>query len=106
MLPTIAVGCSYGHGTVTPGTSSLSPELLAAVVRQYAEWAAYSGLLRLLFVNVHLGKPPRSDRDDQMRLYRPDLRVGVIDWWSIDDAVLAECTADGLDIHSTARRPH
>ena len=33
--------CSYGHGTVLPGTLSLTPELLAAVVRQYAEWAAH-----------------------------------------------------------------
>jgi creatinine amidohydrolase len=52
VLPAIPVGCSYGHGTVLPGTLSLSPELLAQVVRQYAEWAAVSGLRRLLFLNA------------------------------------------------------
>jgi creatinine amidohydrolase len=44
VLPAIPIGTSYGHGTAIPGTISLTPELLAAVVRQYAEWAATSGL--------------------------------------------------------------
>src|SRR4051794_23848023 len=55
VLPAIPVGASYGHGTVLPGTLSLTPELLAAVARQLAEWAAESGLRRLLFVNAHFG---------------------------------------------------
>ncbi len=101
VLPTIAVGCSYGHGTLTPGTLSLTPELLAAVVRQYAEWAAYSGLRRLLFVNAHLGNTAAlAVATDHLRLHRPDLQVGVIEWWSVSDHVLAECTADGADIHA------
>src|SRR6186713_500865 len=53
VLPAIPIACSYGHGTQLPGTLSLSPELLAAVARQYAEWAAVSGLTRLFFVNSH-----------------------------------------------------
>lgn len=101
VLPTIAIGCSYGHGTLTPGTLSLTPELLAAVIRQYAEWASYSGLRRLLFVNAHLGNSSALGvATDHLRLYRPDLRVGVIEWWSVSDQVLAECTADGNDIHA------
>src|SRR3981081_3385138 len=43
VLPAIPVACSYGHGTVLPGTLSLTPELLAAVARQYAEGVALSG---------------------------------------------------------------
>src|SRR5664279_2478812 len=39
VLPAVAVGCSYGHGTMLPGQLSLSPELLAAVLREYARWA-------------------------------------------------------------------
>ncbi|MFN8076489.1 MAG: creatininase family protein [Kineosporiaceae bacterium] len=101
VLPAIPVGCSYGHGTVLPGTLSLSPELLAAVVRSYAEWAAYSGLRRLLFVNAHLGNAAALGvATDSLRLYRPDLRVGVVSWFDITAEVLGECTADGEDIHA------
>jgi creatinine amidohydrolase len=101
VLPAIPVGCSYGHGTVLPGTLSLSPELLAQVVRQYAEWAALSGLTRLLFLNTHLGNGAALGiATDHLRLFRPDLRVGVLAWFDIDPVVTAECTADGSDIHA------
>lgn len=101
VLPSIPVGCSYGHGTVLPGTLSLSPELLAAVVRSYADWAAHSGLRRLLFVNAHLGNAAALGvATDTLRLYRPDLRIGVVSWFDISPEVFAECTADGDDIHA------
>jgi creatinine amidohydrolase len=101
VLPAIGVGVSYGHGTELPGTLSLSPELLAAVVQQYAAWAAASGLRRLLFVNAHFGNVGAlHTATDHLRLYRPDLRVGTVDWWSCDPAVAAEMTADGEDVHA------
>src|SRR5580698_1133383 len=55
VLPPIAIGCSFGHGTVIPGTLSLTPEELSATITEVAVWAAYSGLRRLLFVNGHFG---------------------------------------------------
>jgi creatinine amidohydrolase len=101
VLPPVAVGCSYGHGTVLPGTLSLSPELLALVVRQYAEWAAVSGLRRLLIVNAHFGNAAAlGTATDHLRLFRPDLRIGVLDWWSVDPRVRAEVLSDGEDIHA------
>jgi creatinine amidohydrolase len=101
VLPAIPVACSYGHGTELPGTLSLSPELLAAVARQYAEWAATSGLSRLLFVNSHFGNSAALGiATDHLRLYRPDLRVGWVDWWSATPALAAEATADGDDVHA------
>lgn len=101
VLPAIPLGASYGHGTLLPGTISLSPDLLAGVVGAYAEWAAYSGLRRLLFVNAHLGNMAALGvATDRLRLYRPDLRVGVVSWFDITGEVLAECTADGEDIHA------
>ena len=60
VLPAISVGCSYGHGRELPGTLSLSPEELAAVVRSYADWASASGLRRLLYLNAHLGNAAAS----------------------------------------------
>jgi creatinine amidohydrolase len=101
VLPSIPVTCSYGHGTRLPGTLSLSPELLAAVVRQYAEWSAASGLTRLLFVNAHFGNSAAiSIATDHLRLFRPDLRVGSVDWWNADSVVAAASTADGQDVHA------
>jgi creatinine amidohydrolase len=102
VLPAIGVGVSYGHGTELPGTLSLTPEQLAAVIRQYATWAAAcSGLRRLLFVNAHFGNVGALHiATDHLRLFRPDLRAGTVDWWSADPAVLAEVLADGTDIHA------
>ena len=101
VLPAIPVACSYGHGTVLPGTLSLSPALLSAVACQYAEWAAASGLTRLLFVNAHFGNAAAlGTATDHLRLFRPDLQVGVADWWSLDPEVARETVAEGDDVHA------
>jgi creatinine amidohydrolase len=101
VLPTIALGVSYGHGTVLPGTLSLTPDLLVATVHQYVRWAAVSGLRRLLFVNAHFGNAASlSVATDSVRLLAPELRVGTLDWWAATPDILAEVTADGADIHA------
>jgi len=101
VLPAIPVACSYGHGTVMPGTLSLSPQLLAAVAVAYAEWAATSGLTRLIFVNAHFGNAASlGTATDHLRLFRPDLRVAAIDWWTLDPDVGREMIVDGDDVHS------
>ena len=101
VLPAIAVGCSYGHQHNLPGNLSLSPEQLALVVRQYAEWAATSGLTRILFVNAHFGNAASlSIATDHLRLFRPDLRVGFLNWWTLDPTVASESIADGDDLHA------
>jgi creatinine amidohydrolase len=101
VLPAISVGCSYGHGTELPGTLSLGPEQLAMLVRQWSEWAAVSGLTRLLYVNAHFGNAASLGiATDHLRLFRPDLRVGVVHWWSLDPTVAAESIVDGEDLHA------
>jgi creatinine amidohydrolase len=101
VLPAIPVACSYGHGTIMPGTLSLTPSLLAAVAIQYAEWAATSGLTRLIFVNAHFGNAASlGTATDHLRLYRPDLRVAAVDWWSLDPEVAHDTTVDGDDVHA------
>ncbi len=101
VLPAVAVGCSYGHGLELPGTFSLSPEALASQVREMVEWAALSGLRRILMVNAHFGNHASlMVASDHIRLKRPDLRCGVVAWWSADPEVAAETVADGEDIHA------
>lgn len=101
VLPPIAHGCSYGHGTALPGTLSLTPEGLADTVRRSVEWAARSGLRRVLVVNAHFGNHASClVATDHLRFERPDLRVGVVGWWSADPEVAAATAADGDDIHA------
>jgi creatinine amidohydrolase len=101
VLPALSIASSYGHGTSLPGTLSLSPELLASLARQSIEWAALSGLRRVLLVNAHLGNESALGvATDHIRLHRPDLRAGVVGWWSADPEVMAEVLADGDDIHA------
>jgi len=101
VLPAIPVGCSYGHSVNLPGNLSLTPEQLAQSVRQCAEWAATSGLTRLLFVNAHFGNAASlAIGTDHLRLFRPDLQVGFVNWWTLDPTVAAESVADGDDLHA------
>jgi creatinine amidohydrolase len=101
VLPAIALGVSYGHGTALAGTLSLTPDLLVATVHAYVRWAAASGLRRLLFVNAHFGNAASLGvATDSVRLLAPQLRVGTLDWWAATPEILAEVTADGADIHA------
>jgi creatinine amidohydrolase len=101
VLPAIPVGCSYGHSVNLPGNLSLTPEQLAQSVRQNAEWAATSGLTRLLFVNAHFGNAASlAVGTDHLRLFRPDLQVAFVNWWTLDPTVAAESVADGDDLHA------
>jgi creatinine amidohydrolase len=101
VLPAVPVGVSYGHGVELPGTLSLSPALLAEVLKAQIAWAAASGLRRVLIVNAHLGNTATiGTATDWLRLYAPEVRVGSVDWWAADDELLAEVTADGGDIHA------
>jgi creatinine amidohydrolase len=101
VLPAIPVAASYGHGTQLPGTLSLAPTLLAHLARAWAEWAAASGLRRILFVNAHFGNAASlSIATDHLRLFRPDLRVAAVNWWTLDPTVAAESVLDGDDLHA------
>lgn len=101
VLPTISVGCSYGHGIRQGGTLSLTPELLSALVRSSAEWAARSGVTRLLVLNAHYGnRAAIGTAVDHLRLDRPDLRVGATEWWDLDPALTEAMLADGADVHA------
>jgi len=101
VLPPIPYGCSYGHGDQLPGTISLTPEDLASVVRQALEWAGRSGLRRALVINAHFGNTASlMVATDHIRFHRPDLRAGVVSWWTADPEVAAATLADGEDIHA------
>jgi len=101
VLPAIAVGSSYGHGTVLAGTLSLTPECLSDIVRDAVEWAAASGITRVLAVNGHFGNQASlSIAGDHLRRGHPELRFGVMNWWTLSPTIAAETLADGEDVHA------
>jgi creatinine amidohydrolase len=101
VLPAISIGCSYGHGTALPGTLSLPPERLADVVRDAVEWTASSGVRRVLAVNGHFGNQTSlAVAGDHLRHQHPELRFGVLNWWSLTPSIAAETLADGDDVHA------
>lgn len=100
VLPAIPVGCSFGHGCEIPGTLSLPPALLAEIVRHYADWAACSGLRRLLFVNGHMGNSSALGAGtDHLRLERRDLRANWVEWWLLTDRLRSAMLHEGADVH-------
>jgi creatinine amidohydrolase len=101
VLPAVAVGCSFGHGTALPGTLSHPPERLSDMVRDMVEWAASSGLTRVLAVNGHFGNQAAlAVAGDHLRRDHAELRFGVLHWWSLTPAISAETLADGEDVHA------
>jgi creatinine amidohydrolase len=101
VLPSVAVGCSYGHGTDMAGTMSFTPERLADVVRDVVEWVLHSGIRRVLAVNGHFGNQASlSVAGDHLRHGRPDIQFGVLNWWTLTPTVTQETLADGYDVHA------
>jgi creatinine amidohydrolase len=101
VLPPIPIGCSYGHGTHIPGTLSLTPEHLTSTVLDVIEWAAHSGLRRVLVINTHYGNAASLGvASDHLRFHRPDLRIGIVDWWSVTEDLRSEATMDAIDLHA------
>jgi creatinine amidohydrolase len=101
VLPALSVACSFGHGRLLAGTLSLAPEMLATQVRAVADWAASSGLRRILAINAHMGNASGLGvAADHLRLEHPDLRFGVVHWWQTSAKVAAEVAVDGDDVHA------
>jgi creatinine amidohydrolase len=101
VLPAVALGCSYGHGTDLPGTLSLPPERLAHLVVDAVRWASASGVRRVLAVNGHFGNQAAlSVAADHLRHDHADLRFGVLNWWTLTPAITAQTLADGEDVHA------
>src|SRR5215467_3054945 len=58
VLPSLSYGCSLGHTTQWPGTLSLTPATMMAVVVEIARWVHASGFRKLVLVNGHATNGP------------------------------------------------
>lgn len=103
VLPAVAFGASYFHGTELAGTIACSGEDVAVAAFRVAEACADSGVRRVLFVNGHVGNAaPLWIACDKFRRRFPDSGVGVMQWWDLTPDIARRATADAVDWHANA----
>ncbi|MCB9947347.1 MAG: creatininase family protein [Rhodospirillaceae bacterium] len=87
--PTISVGMAHHHMEF-PGSMTLKPSTLVAVIRDYVQSLASHGFERFLFVNGHGGNVPTIGSafyeiyQDQRQAHgagAAELRCRVVNWW-------------------------
>lgn len=100
-LPTLQFGCSLGHTDAWPGTLSLAPATLTAVVYDIGRWVYRSGFRRLLIVNAHATNgPPCQSAILQLRYELPDLRLRFVSMFDLTPEIAARYREDADDFHA------
>jgi creatinine amidohydrolase len=103
VLPALPLGCSMAHSRRWPGTLSLTPETMSAVVRETGEWLHASGVRRLLIVNGHVGNfAPLRCALEHLRAGCPGLMVGIVLAGTVSTRVREIFSADADDWHANA----
>lgn len=103
VLPPMAFGASFFHGTTMAGTVAASGTQTAAAALRVARACVASGFRRVLFVNGHVGNAaPLWIACDEFRREFPDGRVGVMQWWELTAEIARHATSDAVDWHANA----
>lgn len=103
VLPPIAFGASYFHGTALAGTVAFAGAEVASAATRVARSCVESGLRRVLFVNGHVGNAAALwIACDEFRRALPDARIGVMQWWDLTPDIARRATADAVDWHANA----
>ena len=101
VLPALSIGCSLGHTARWPGTLSLSPGTMSAVVLEIGRWVQDSGFKRLVLVNGHATNgPPCESALLQLRHERPDLLALFVSLHRLTPEITARYLSDAEDIHA------
>jgi creatinine amidohydrolase len=101
VLPPLAYGCSLGHTDRWPGTLSLTPQTLAAMVVELGRWIHASGFRRMIMVNAHATNgPPCQSALLQLRYEYPDLRLRFVSVFELSPEITERYTHDGPDGHA------
>jgi creatinine amidohydrolase len=103
VLPGIPYGCSLGHSRRWPGTLSLQPETLIALVFETLSWAHASGFRRMLILNGHVtNAAPLRCALERLRATFDDCMVAVRDVGAVSPRVQSIFAADASDWHANA----
>jgi len=101
VLPLLPYGCSLGHTRQWPGTLSLSPQTLAAVVSEIGEWLLASGFRRLFIVNTHVtNAAPLRCALEVLRDRHPALMVALVNTARLSPRVRKAFETDAADWHA------
>jgi creatinine amidohydrolase len=101
VLPPLSYGCSLGHTSRWPGTLSLSPATMIAVVVEIARWVHASGFRKLVLVNGHATNgPPCQSALLQVRYELPDLRPRFVSLFDLSPEIAARYSEDAPDFHA------
>lgn len=103
VLPALAFGCSLGHSQRWPGTVSLTPQTLIAMVTDIGDWLVASGVRRLFLINAHVTNfAPLRCALEVLRAKHENLMVALIPTAEISPRVREACFADADDWHANA----
>ena len=101
VLPGLAYGCSQGHTDHWPGTISLSPHTLSAVIEDICSWVFRSGIRKILLINGHYTNfAPLRCALENLRCDLPELQIGIRSLWELSDDIYAEYHQDGANWHA------
>lgn len=101
VLPALPYGCSLGHSKKWPGTISLRPETLSAIILEIAEWVVSAGFTRLVLLNGHVTNwaPLRCGLENVRHQY-PELRIGLRSIWEISSKIHQFYHQDAANFHA------
>jgi creatinine amidohydrolase len=101
LLPTLDYGCSLGHTDRWPGTISLHPSTMTAVVVEIGRWVYASGFRKLVILNSHATNgPPCQSAILQLRYELPDLRLRFVSTFELSGSIHERFTRDAPDLHA------
>ncbi len=101
VLPALGYGCSLGHTSHWPGTISLHPATMIAVIVDIGRWAHASGFRKLVIVNGRATNgPPCQSALLQLRHELPDLRPRFVSIFDLSPQIAARYTEDAADFHA------
>ena len=101
VLPALAYGCSLGHTDRWPGTLSLDPVTMIAVITEIGRWVHASRFGKLVLVNGHATNgPPCLSAILQLRRELPDLRLRFVSLFDLTPEIAARYAEDAPDFHA------
>lgn len=101
VLPALPYGCSLGHTDRWPGTLSLLPATMLALLVDIGRWTYASGFRKLLMVNGHATNgPPCKSAILQLRHELPDLRPRFVSMFDLTPEIAARYREDAADFHA------
>jgi creatinine amidohydrolase len=101
VLPALPYGCSLGHTAHWPGTLSLHPRTMTAVVVELGHWTHASGFRKLVIVNGHATNgPPCQSAILELRHELPDMRARFVSIFDLTPEIAARYTEDAPDFHA------